>query len=103
MFDLFRSGSGGGVPAHAPTPDTDRQLTLFMYPSCPFCARVLMHIRRLGIEVPTRHIHAEPEAMAELVQRTGRRTVPMLLIDDEPLHESADIMAWLSAYAERGA
>jgi len=103
MFDLFRRAGPREVPGGVPAPDADRELALFMYPSCPFCARVLRHIDKLGLEVPSRHVHREPQAMEELVRRTGRRTVPMLLIDGEPLHESLDIMAWLSAYAEREA
>jgi len=101
MFDFFRRPGAGPVPTHVPAPDAERELALFMYPTCPYCARVLRHIQTLEIEVPTRHVHRDASAMAELVERTGRRTVPMLLIDDQPLHESRDIMSWLSSYAKR--
>jgi len=99
LFDLF--GGGGAVPDHVPAPDADRELILFKYDMCPFCQRVMRHARKLGIELPMKDTLHDPEARKELIGHTGRTQVPMLLIDGVPLLESADINAWLDAYAAR--
>ena len=70
-------------------------LTLYMFPSCPFCVRVLQTAKQLGFTLPQRDIHSDPEARAELVRVGGRTTVPCLFINGQPLYESADIIAFL--------
>lgn len=73
-------------------------LELFKFDSCPFCARVQSRIAQLGIEgVRMRDTLREPDANAELIQRGGKRQVPCLFIDGQPLYESRDINAWLEA------
>ena len=54
-------------------------------------------------DLPLRDIHADREALSQLLELTGRRTVPVLLIDGVPLPESRVIMAWLDRYARRAA
>lgn len=95
------SGAPAGPPTHVPSPDQDRTLVLFKYDGCGFCYRVKTAIDRLGLEVPTRDTMREPGAREALRALTGRTQVPCLVIDGEPLLESADIIAWLEAYATR--
>ena len=45
--------------------------------------------------ITLKDIHASAEADAELVRVGGKRQVPCLFIDGEPLYESLDIIAWL--------
>jgi glutathione S-transferase len=57
-------------------------------------------IGRLGLAVELRDVHADPARMRELVDATGRTTVPCLRIEDAPgrvrwMHESADIVRFL--------
>ncbi len=99
FFDIFRSGPSG-PPAHAPAPTPPRELALYKFDSCPYCIRVQRHVAKLGIDVPTRDIHRDPDARRELREYTGGGQVPCLFIDGTPLLESADINAWLTAYAE---
>jgi glutaredoxin 2 len=99
LFDMFSSTS---APTDVPSPDQERSLALYKYDSCPFCMRVMHHVRGLGLEVEMRDIHRDPEARRQLMTYTGHTQVPMLLIDDVPMLESADINRWLSAYAKRG-
>ena len=73
-------------------------LSLYHYPSCGYCRMVLGTIEGLGIEIELRDIHGEPERMRELVEATGRQTVPCLRIEDagqiEWMHESRAIIAY---------
>jgi len=71
-------------------------LSLYFFYSCPFCQRVLNIINQLAIEVDLKDIHQDRMAFDKLVKDTGRKTVPCLYIDDKPMHESDDIISWLT-------
>lgn len=98
-FDFLRRTPG--VPSGAPSPDTERELVLYKYDTCPYCVRVMRAVDRLGLEVAYRDTRRDAGAREELFEKTGRTQVPCLFIDGEPLFESADIVAWLEAYARR--
>ena len=75
-------------------------LSLYGYPQCPFCARVLALIEELGIEIPLRDTMREPDHHSALLDAMGRGTVPVLRIegaegDDTWLPESAEIIRYL--------
>lgn len=76
-------------------------LELFKFDSCPYCVRVLGKIRQLGLEAGIRMRDTTREAGAnqELIERGGKRQVPCLFIDGEPMYESADINRWLEENA----
>jgi glutathione S-transferase len=78
-------------------------LSLYEFDSCPYCQRVRQALARLGLEIERRDILAEPQHRRELVEATGRATVPCLRIDGgggnvEWLHESLDIVAFLERH-----
>ncbi len=77
------------------------KLDFFYYDSCPFCQRVMNVINQLKVKVEYKDILSNTEILEKLVNDTGRRTVPCLYIDDKPMHESADIMNWLQANADK--
>lgn len=72
-------------------------LELYYYEQCPFCMRVLMKIKDLGLEeeIIFKNTLTEPSNALSHQERTGRSTVPCLYIDNEPLFESSDIVNWL--------
>jgi glutaredoxin 2 len=77
-------------------------LSLYGYPQCPFCARVLHAIGSLGLEIPLRNTMQDADSRSELLQAMGRGTVPVLRIEGEGgevewLPESADIVRYLAA------
>jgi glutaredoxin 3 len=79
---------------------TQADLELFKFGSCPFCVRVLGKIKSLGIEgIRLRDTQQEAGANAELIERGGKRQVPCLFIDGQPLYESGDINNWLEENA----
>lgn len=89
------------VPDTVPSPDRPRALALYKYDACPYCQRVLRRIDDLGLEVELRDTLRDPSHRTALRERTGRTQVPCLFVDGEPLFESADIVSWLDAYAQR--
>jgi glutaredoxin 2 len=75
-------------------------LSLYQYGTCPFCLRVRNAAHTLGIELELRDTLANPEYSDEVLEATGRRTVPVLRIEQEDgavrwLPESSDIVQWL--------
>ena len=57
-------------------------------------------IAELELEIPLRDILQDPQNLNDLVDATGRRTVPCLRIEEGNeerwLHESRDIIAYLT-------
>ncbi len=85
----------------------DTRLTLYARGGCWYCHSVLHAIKRLGLDVEVRNIWQDEAAARELLQATGRHTVPVLRIRDAAggdrwLPESADIIRDLEARAAGG-
>jgi len=72
-------------------------LTLYKFDGCYFCDRVLAVIEELELELSYRDTMSEPGARDELIRIGGKAQVPCLLINGDPLYESADIVAFLRA------
>lgn len=75
-------------------------LTLYHYHSCPYCIRVRNFLERSGLEVELADVRTDRERYRDLVESTGRSTVPVLRIEDEHgevrwLPESLDIIRYL--------
>ena len=79
---------------------SQEKMSLYYFPSCPFCVKVLDVITELGLnEIELRHIHEQPQHAEDLRAATGRTTVPCLRTEgptgDRWLHESDDIVDFL--------
>jgi glutaredoxin len=72
-----------------------KKLELFYYDACPFCQYVLAVIDDLNLKVEMKNILHGQSNLQRLMSDTGRRTVPCLYIDNQPMFESQDIMTWL--------
>ena len=73
---------------------------LFKTDLCGFCYRVRSFLEAQGIEIPLRDVNSDGEAFRELLQATGRTTVPCLRIQRGEevswMFESMDIMRYLA-------
>jgi glutaredoxin len=76
-------------------------LELYFFDACPYCQRVLKVIDELNLKVTYIDIYDDINHMQKLMMITGKKTVPCLFIDGDPMHESADIMNWLRENKER--
>ena len=75
-------------------------LSIYHYESCPFCVRVRSAAGRLGLDIELRDVQLVRERLRELVEATGRQTVPCLRIEGESgdvewMHESREIVRYL--------
>lgn len=70
-------------------------LELYYFDTCPYCQRVLRAIEKHNIKVSFLDIYENTKHMQKLMHVTGRKTVPCLFIDGDPMFESLDIIAWI--------
>ena len=76
------------------------KLALYHSPTCLYCMMVRRAIGRIGVEIKLLNTDKDSDALEELIEGGGRRTVPCLRIDNESgqrtwMYESADIVAFL--------
>lgn len=79
--------------------------SIYGYPQCPFCGRVLRAMDSLGFEIEFRNTLENPDYLDELIDATGSTTVPVLRIESEEgevrwMPESADIVDYLEQLAK---
>ncbi|ANN79801.1 glutaredoxin 3 [Bordetella flabilis] len=61
---------------------------------CPYCSRAEMLLKQRGVtEIEKIRIDVEPQRRDEMIQRTGRRTVPQIFIDDTHVGGFDDLAA----------
>jgi glutaredoxin 3 len=58
---------------------------------CPFCTRAKRLLDQRGLEYREYSIDKEPERRAEMIQRSGRLTVPQIFIDRAHVGGSDDL------------
>ena len=74
------------------------ELVLYYYPTCPYCRKVTRFIDKNNLdEIDLKNINKDKEAEKELIDIGGKRQVPCLFIDGDPLYESDDIINWLKS------
>lgn len=70
-------------------------LELYKFDACPYCQRVMKVIEEKKIKVTYLDIYENTNNMQKLMLITGKKTVPCLFIDGDPMFESQDIINWL--------
>lgn len=59
------------------------KIEMYVKSTCPFCAAAGRLLQGKGVEWTEIDIGAEPERRDEMIERSGRRTVPQIFIGDE--------------------
>ena len=60
---------------------------------CPYCERARALLRARGTQFDEIDIETQPERRAEMIERSGRSTVPQIFIDDRHIGGSDDLHA----------
>ena len=69
-------------------------ITIYTTAICPYCVRAERLLRAKGItEIDKVRVDLEPERRIEMVQRTGRRTVPQIFIGETHVGGCDDLYA----------
>jgi glutaredoxin 3 len=58
---------------------------------CPYCQRAAALLARKGIPFETVDVEQHPDRRDEMIQRSGRRTVPQIFIDATHVGGSDDL------------
>ena len=59
------------------------KVTMYSTGVCPYCQRAELLLKSKGVaEIDKIRIDLEPERRNEMMQKTGRRTVPQIYIDE---------------------
>ncbi len=58
------------------------KVLMYLTASCPFCQSADRLLQEKGVAVEKIRVDLEPQRRAEMVQKSGRRTVPQIWIDD---------------------
>lgn len=74
------------------------RVVMYCTASCPYCVRAEQLLRERGVtDIEKIRVDLEPGRRAEMMQRTGRRTVPQIFIDDRHIGGCDDLHACDSA------
>ena len=69
-------------------------ITMYCTTVCPYCTRAEMLLKQRGVtDINKIYIDRDPEQRAHMMQRTGRRTVPQIYIDDTHVGGYDDLAA----------
>ncbi|MFW5927317.1 MAG: glutaredoxin 3 [Wenzhouxiangella sp.] len=60
-----------------------KSVVMYANATCPFCSAARNLFREKGVSWTEISIDAEPDGRAEMMARSGRRTVPQIFIGDE--------------------
>ena len=61
---------------------------------CPYCVRAEQLLQRKGVTAIEKiRVDLQPELMAAMMEKTGRRTVPQIYINDEHIGGFDDMAA----------
>lgn len=76
-----------------------KQPKVIIYSSehCPYCVRAKQFFDNKGITYTEIRVDLEPAKREEMIQITGRRTVPQIFINDKHVGGCDDLMALAAA------
>ena len=70
------------------------QVKMYTTQVCPFCIRAKALLKQRGVEtIDEVRVDLNPAERDQMVQRTGRRTVPQIFIGDTHVGGCDDLMA----------
>lgn len=58
------------------------KVTIYTTPICPYCTAAKALLRNRQVAFTEIDVSAEPELREEMIQRSGRRSVPQIFIGD---------------------
>ncbi len=78
------------------------RVEIYTSPSCPYCVQAKRLLAERGIPYEEFDVAGDAELRAQVMERSGRRTVPQIFIDDRSIGGFEELAA-LDAAGELGA
>jgi len=60
-----------------------KKVIVYSTPTCPHCVTVKKYLTDKGIDFVNYNVAEDEEARAQMMEKTGRMAVPVVLVDDE--------------------
>ncbi len=71
----------------------EHKVEIYTADYCPYCHQAKQLLDRKGIVYEEIRVDLNPDKRAEMMERTGRRTIPEILIDDKLIGGFDDLWA----------
>jgi glutaredoxin 3 len=68
-----------------------QDVTMYATGWCPYCARARALLERKGVRWQEIDVEAEPGRRAEMIEKSGRRSVPQIFIGERHVGGSDDL------------
>jgi len=62
---------------------TDKKVTIYSTPTCPYCKRAKDYLSRKGIDYVDYNVAKDRDKAQEMIQKSGQMSVPVIIIDGE--------------------
>ena len=62
---------------------TDKKVTIYSTPTCPFCKRAKTYLSGRGISFTDNNVAEDKDKAKEMVRLSGQMSVPVIVIEDE--------------------
>src|SRR4051812_4663780 len=85
-----------GAPAVEEKPF--QSVVLYYSPRCPYSKKVLSYLDSQDIDIPCKNVTIDATARDELKKYGGHLVVPCLIVDQQPIYNANDIIAWLQKH-----
>jgi glutaredoxin 3 len=70
------------------------KIVMYCTETCPYCVRAEHLLQRKGVtDIEKIRVDLQPELLEAMIQKTGRRTVPQIYINDEHVGGFDDMAA----------
>lgn len=60
-----------------------KKVIVYSTPTCSHCIHAKQYLKEKGIEYVEYNVAEDQEARAQMLEKTGRMAVPMIMVDDE--------------------
>ena len=70
-----------------------KNIEVYSTHNCPWCVRAKALLESKGLEYAEINISADTDRALEMVERSGRRTVPQIFIDEESIGGFTELSA----------
>ena len=69
------------------------KVLMYLTAACPYCQSADRLLREKGVEVERIRVDLDPSRRAEMMEKSGRRTVPQIWIDGQHVGGCDDLYA----------
>ncbi len=74
FYEKILKGEGSKINKH--NGKTQKRVTVYSTPSCPYCNKLKQYLDKYGIRYTDINVAANPQAAEEMVRKSGQRGVP---------------------------